>query len=88
MENVISEIEFIPVKPKAGCMGFVGFVLYESLYCASVAVYSRPEGGIRLVWPKIDNRGIKYPTVYPINDAVSSMIENAVEVHVQKVLPV
>lgn len=88
MENVITEVEYIPIKPKAGCLGFVCFVLYGSLYCGSVAVYSRPTGGIRLVWPKIKNRGHQFPTVHPISETLANNIESVIREYVSKRLPI
>lgn len=82
----ISEIEFIPVKPKSGLIGFVSFVLDDSLYCGSIAVYTRPGGGMRLVWPKINNKGIQYPTSYPIKKELADEIEKAVEEKVIEIL--
>lgn len=87
MNSDISQIEYIPIKPRAGCMGFVSFVLNGNLYCGSVAVYSRPEGGIRLVWPKVNNKGVQYPTVHPINQELTQAIERAVRERVENLLP-
>jgi len=74
----ISEIQFIPIKPKEGCFGFASFLLDNSLYIGSVAIYSRPGGGVRLVWPQINNRGKKFAAVHPITRELSQSIEEAV----------
>lgn len=68
-------------------MGFASFVLNGQLYCGSVAVHSRPDGGIRLVWPKISNRGVQYPTVHPITKGLSDSIEESVGSSIVKLLP-
>ncbi len=46
----VSEVTVIPVKPKFGLIAFASFVLFESFYVTGVAVYTRPMGGIRLVF--------------------------------------
>lgn len=82
----VSEIQFLPVKPKDGLFGFVSFVVNQILYCGSVAVYTRLTGGIRLVWPQVENRGIKYPAVYPVDKATAIKIEQQVEEKIGQVL--
>lgn len=84
----ISEIQFVPIKPKDGCIGFVSFVLDEQLYCGSIAVYSRFDGGIRLVWPKINNKGHQFPTCHPIARLSSDTIERAVFEKIRQLMPV
>jgi stage V sporulation protein G len=75
----ISEIEFIPVKPKEGLIGFASFVLDEKYYVSSVAIYTRLDGsGYRLVYPtkKVGDRNINI--FHPINREVAEVIEEAV----------
>ncbi|HSG30838.1 MAG TPA: hypothetical protein VLB82_04755 [Thermodesulfobacteriota bacterium] len=49
--KIISEIQVIPVKANKGLIAFCSFVLYESIYCSSVGIYTSPHGGYRLVYP-------------------------------------
>jgi DNA-binding cell septation regulator SpoVG len=75
----ISEIEFIPVKPKKGLIGFASFVLDEKYYVSSVAIYTRLDGsGYRLVYPtkKVGEKNINI--FHPINREVAEAIEEAV----------
>ncbi len=83
MKTKIDEIEFIPVKPKNGLIGFVSFVLDEKLYCSSIGVHTRPQGGIRLVWP-LTRTGMK--AVYPISKELYFETEIAVADKVQSFL--
>jgi len=71
----ISEIQITPVKPKNGLIGFCSFILYEGIYCSSVAIFTRQNGGIRLVYPtkKIAIKDISI--FYPINKEVGKSIE-------------
>jgi len=68
-------------------MGFVSFVLEGCLYCGSVGVHSRPGGGIRLVWPTLNNQGVQYPTVHPITQELTRTIEQAVSEKIESLLP-
>jgi len=86
MKEKITEIEFVPVKANKGLFGFVSFVLNKELFCGSVAVYSRIDGsGIRLVFPRINNKGQQFPTFYPINKELASKIEEKVAEKVKEI---
>lgn len=67
MKPLITEIQIIPVKPNNGLIAFCSFILFESLYCSSIAIYSRPDGSYRLVYPtkKLSSKDISL--FYPIN---------------------
>ena len=57
----VTEIEFIPIKPTAGLIGFASFVLDEKYFVSSVAIYTRLDGsGLRIVYPskKIGDKNI------------------------------
>lgn len=78
METIISEVQITPVKPKDGLIAFASFVLFGSIYCSSVAVYTRPTGGVRLVYPA-RRVGEKQVTVfYPIKSQLGLAIETEV----------
>lgn len=74
MKNLISEIQIVPVKPNNGLIAFCSFVLFESLYCSSVAIYTRPEGTYRLVYPtkKLPDKNVNL--FYPINKLFAEQI--------------
>lgn len=78
--QIVSEISIVPVKPKYGHIAFASFVLFESLYISSVAVYTRPFGGIRLVYPRKKNMDV----CHPIKHELGLMIEEAVTDEMQK----
>jgi len=78
-EIIISEIQFVPVKPQNGLVGFASFVLDEKYYVGSVAVYTRLNGiGYRLVYPtkKVGEKNVG--VFYPINASAGKGIEEAV----------
>lgn len=78
MEKIISEVQLFPVKPQKGLVAFVSFVLFGSIYCSSVAVYTRPEGGFRLVYPKKDIGTKSLDVFHPITAEVGEAIEEEV----------
>jgi len=78
MKPKITEIQIVPIKPQAGLVGFVSFVLDDSLYLSSIGIITRPEGGYRLVYPtkKLGIRSINI--FHPINKDFAQFIEKEV----------
>lgn len=84
-QTVISEIQFYPIKPRDGLLGFVSFVIDGKFWMGSIAVFSRIGGGYRLVYPtrKIADQNINI--FHPINKEVGSQIEVAVSEKVAEI---
>lgn len=78
--KLVSEVTVVPVKPKFGLFAFASFVLFESFYVTSVAVYSRPGGGIRLVYPRKKN----LDTCYPIKRELGQIIQESVSEYLER----
>jgi len=78
MEQKIKDIQLIPVRPKDGLVGFASFVFDESFYLANIAIYTRPLGGFRLVYPvrKVGEQSL--PIFHPINKKISDLIEQEI----------
>ncbi len=78
MENKITEIQIIPIKPQDGLVGFASFVFDNKLYLGSVGIFTRPQGGYRLVYPtkKVGIRNIHI--FHPINKKFAQFIEKEV----------
>jgi stage V sporulation protein G len=76
----------MPVKPNNGLIGFASFVLYEAVYCGSVGVFTRPNGGYRLVYPTRKILGKDIDVYYPINQRVGRAIEEAVAIKYEEVV--
>ncbi len=74
----ISEIQIIPIKPRDGLVAFASFVLNESVYLGSIGIFTRPQGGYRLVYPtkKVGIRNINI--FHPINKSFAESIEKEV----------
>jgi len=85
-ETKIREIQFIPVKPKNGLLGFVSFVIDEKLWLGSIAVFTKIDGsGYRLVYPtkKVGERTINI--FHPINQEAGKAIEEVVTKKVSEI---
>lgn len=82
----ISEIQITPVKPNSGHIAFCSFVLFESVYCSSVAIFTRPDGSYRLLYPtkKLGNRDIDI--FHPINNQLGKLIETEVSKKLEEVM--
>lgn len=78
--SIVSEISLVPIKPKYGHIAFASFVLFDALYVSSVAVYTRPHGGIRLVYPRKKNLDV----CHPIKNELGLMIEEAITDEMQR----
>lgn len=84
--NIISEIQIIPVKPINGLVAFCSFVLFESVYCGSVAIFTCTNGTYRLVYPtkKIGYRDMNI--FHPITKELGDYIKIEVNKKVNEVM--
>lgn len=78
MENRLSEIQIIPIKPQNGLVAFASFVWDRSLYLGSIGIMTRLNGGYRLVYPtkKVAERSLNI--FYPISREFALAIENEI----------
>ena len=78
MKINITEIQIVPVKPRDGLVAFASFVLDDKLYLGSIAIFTRPDGAYRLLYPtkKVGERNIH--VFYPIQKSFAVAIEVAV----------
>ena len=82
----LSEIQFIPVSPQNGLVGFVSFVIDEKYYVSSIAVYTRlSRAGYRLVYPSKKVGQININTFRPIDALVGIKIEEKVSKKVTEI---
>lgn len=78
IQNKVTEIQIIPVKPKDGLVAFASFIINDSFYFASIGIYTRPQGGYRLTYPTRKSFSGSLPIFHPINKEIACMIEDAV----------
>jgi len=74
----VDELEIVPVKPNQGHVGFCSLVIEGSLYLAGIAIYTRPQGGYRLVYPTKRTAGTERPVFYPITKELGRQLEEKV----------
>ncbi len=82
-ETTITEIQFVPVKPQDGLVGFASFVLDQKYFVGSVAVRTRLNGvGYRLVYPAKKVGEKSFQTFLPIDLNTGKEIEEKVSAKV------
>ncbi len=78
MDEKVTNIQIVPVKPKDGLVGFVSFIFADQFYFGSIGVYTKPHGGFRLTYPTRKIADQSLPIFHPINKNIATEIENAV----------
>ncbi len=78
MQNKLSEIQVVPVKPNNGLVGFASFVFDNCFYLGSIGIYTRPQGGYRLTYPTRNGQNGNFNIFHPINREVAEEVERAV----------
>jgi stage V sporulation protein G len=78
MTLLITEVNVTPIKPQDGLVAFASIVLNDSIYLSSIAVYTRPDGSYRLLYPtkKLGERILNL--FHPISREASKQIETAI----------
>ncbi|MFH1831753.1 MAG: septation protein SpoVG family protein [bacterium] len=86
MQNKVTEIQIIPIKPKDGLIGIASLIFDNNFYFGSIGIYTRPNGGFRLTYPtrKVFNQSL--PVFHPINKEIASTIEKAVVEKLEQVI--
>jgi hypothetical protein len=74
----IREIEVFPIRPANGLVGFASFIYDDSFYLGSIGIYTRPEGGYRLTFPKRKIGGTDMFVFNPINTAIGMLLEELI----------
>ena len=78
MQNKVTEIQIIPIKPKNGLVAFANFIYDNAFYFSSIGVYTRPQGGYRLTYPTRKSSVANMTIFHPINKQIATAIEVAV----------
>ena len=87
MQNKISEVQIVPIKPMNGLVGFASIVFDNSFYLGGIGVYTRPSGGFRLVYPtRKSSNGNSLNVFYPINKDLAKNIESIISEKFQEVM--
>lgn len=74
----ISEIVFYPIKPtNKGLVSYVSFTYDDSIRIQDCGIYTRPQGGYRILYPiKVLANGKSISSVYPIHRDIGVSIED------------
>lgn len=78
MQNRISEIQIVPIKPANGLVGFASFVFDNCFYLGSIGIYTRPQGGYRLTYPTRKATNGNFNIFYPINREIAEEVEKVI----------
>lgn len=81
----ITEINYVPVRPLKGHMGFVSFVINDMFYIGSIAIYTRlnplPKQSLyRLVYPLSPK---SYAIFTPTKKEIFEIIEKDVSCYIE-----
>ncbi|HUD07010.1 MAG TPA: septation protein SpoVG family protein [Candidatus Saccharimonadales bacterium] len=82
----ISEVEIVAVKPQNGLVAFASFIINGSIYCGSVGIFTRPNGGYRLVYPTKQVAGRQLDIFHPISAVTGRLIEQEVITKYEEVM--
>ena len=74
----ISEVGITPIKPQNGLVGFASMVIDGNIYLGSIAVYVKPDGSYRLLYPAKKTGNKQMDIFHPINYFASKEIEKAI----------
>ena len=77
-EPNVTEINFLPVKPNRGLIGFCSFILDNAYYVGNVSIFSKLDGeGIRLVYPKKNNVDCFHPITRIAGEGITKIVQEA-----------
>jgi len=86
-ETVTTEVCFYPIKPtEKGMIGFSSCLLDGKIALNDIAIYLKPDGNIRLLFPnKYLPNGREVSVYHPINNEVYESIRRAIAGKLQDV---
>lgn len=83
----VTEVQFIPIKPRDGLIGFASCVVDGQFYLGSIGVHTRLDGkGIRLTYPTRKIGSTNLPLYHPIRKEGNEAIRKAIFEKVKELL--
>ena len=83
----ISDVQIVPFRPRDGHLGFASCVINNQFYLSDLAIFSRPNGGIRLGFPvKRLTNGSSLDIFKPLTPEVEVAMEAAVTAKYQSIM--
>lgn len=86
MQNKISEIQVVPIKPINGLVGFASVVFDNSFYLGGIGIYTRPLGGYRLAYPTRKSNSGSLHIFHPINKFIANDLEQVISVKFNEIM--
>lgn len=81
----VTEVDFQPIRPRQGLLGFASIVLNHSLRLSGIAVYVRPDAEVRLVFPeRVLPHGARIELICPITRPCGELLTHAVAEHIRR----
>ncbi len=74
----ISEIVITPIRPINGLVAFASLIYDKAFYVGSLGIWTRPEGGYRITYPKRKMGETNISIFYPINKEVGILMEQMI----------
>ncbi len=82
----ISQIDVVPIRPQAGLLAFTSFVINDAFFCGDIAIHGRPNGDLRLVFPrKILFNGKQINIFYPVSKSAGELVLREVSKKYQQI---
>ncbi len=86
MNQKITEIQIIPIKPNNGLVGFASCVVNDSWHLGSIGIITRLSGGYRLTYPTKTVFRKNMQLYYPISKTVGEQIEEVIVAKYEEVM--
>lgn len=75
----VSEVEFIPIKPRGGLIGFASCIVDGKFYIGGIGVHTAlNDEKLRLAWPCRKIGTVNIPLCHPISREAGRAVEKAV----------
>lgn len=78
MNTQIQDVQIVPIRERDGLVGFASFTIDNNFYMGSIGVHTRPNGGLRLLYPTSKTYNNSTRIFYPTNKTIGTAIEKAV----------
>lgn len=83
----ISNIQYVPVPPENGLIGFVSFVVDDKFKFGDIAVYTKPNGSYSLAYPtRTLKNGRTITIARPITAELENFISSSVSIFLENLL--
>jgi len=81
----ITEVNFIPVKPKDGLIGFVSFIYNRQFYFGNISIFTHlspsKKSTYRLSYPEdpIRKKSFFHPITRPVQEAIEKAVSDQID---------